>query len=113
MAKYFTDEEIKGLVPELVEKLDRARELCGFAFVITSGFRTVEENERIGGAKNSAHLKGMAADLRRPLDEELVYRMCWAAGLAGFRRIEVCDRHIHVDVDETKDKDIMWFGKSK
>ena len=113
MAKFFSDEETKGLVPELVEKLDRARELCGFPFVITSGFRTPEENERIGGAKESSHLKGMAADIRRPLDVDLVFRMCWAAGLAGFRRIEICDRHIHLDVDAEKTQDIMWFGKSR
>jgi zinc D-Ala-D-Ala carboxypeptidase len=113
MAKYFTDSEVVGLVPELVEKLDKTRELCGFPFAITSGFRTQEENDRIGGTKNSAHLKGMAADIKRPLDNDLLYRMCWAAGLAGFRRIEIATRHVHLDTDPDKTQDIMWFGVSR
>jgi hypothetical protein len=113
MAKYFTDEEIEGLVPEAVEKADKARGFAGFPFILNSGFRTKEKNDQIGGAKDSAHLYGFAMDFKRPVDTDLVIRMCWALGLAGFRRVEVCDKHIHADVDPNKQQDIMWFGVSR
>ena len=33
--------------------------------------------------------------------------------LAGFRRIGVYDRHVHLDVDEKLPQDVMWWGVSK
>lgn len=31
--------------------------------IITSGYRTPEHNKKVGGAKNSFHMRGMAADI--------------------------------------------------
>ena len=31
--------------------------------IVTSGYRSVDYNKRIGGAKNSMHIKGMAVDI--------------------------------------------------
>lgn len=57
------DVQIKNL-KLLVEKvLDPAREELKAPIRITSGFRTKEINEIIGGAKNSQHVNGQAADL--------------------------------------------------
>jgi len=33
---------------------------------VTSGYRSADENERVGGAKNSAHLKAVAVDIIIP-----------------------------------------------
>lgn len=100
--KYFSLKEASGLVPDLMFKLDRARELYGFPIVITSGFRTPEENERVHGVPNSAHLSGKAADLQVSQDIFIRMKMVWALGRAGFCRVFVYLRHIHVDVDYTK-----------
>lgn len=36
--------------------------LCNRPIIITSGWRSAEHNRKIGGAANSYHVKGMAAD---------------------------------------------------
>ena len=43
--------------------LERIRTRIGAPLIISSGYRTKELNERIGGNKNSAHCKGLAADI--------------------------------------------------
>ena len=48
-------------LPALLQKI---REHFGRAVVITSGYRTVSWNKVQGGAKNSQHLYGMAADIQ-------------------------------------------------
>lgn len=52
------------VVSELVEKLQQLRnELGGRPITITSGYRTPEHNRRVGGATNSLHMMGLAADI--------------------------------------------------
>lgn len=46
--------------------LQPLRDALGCPIVITSGFRCAELNKRIGGAANSGHLYGQAADLVVP-----------------------------------------------
>ena len=57
------EEQIENL-KLLVEKvLDPAREELNAPIKVTSGFRSIEVNNAIGGAKNSQHLNGQAADI--------------------------------------------------
>lgn len=50
---------------ELVENLlDPLREAWGSAIMVTSGFRCPALNRAVGGAKNSAHMTGYAADIK-------------------------------------------------
>ncbi len=109
---YFSDDEAAGLDDELMSRLDVARGLCGFPIVITSGRRTPEQNAAAGGADESSHLSGYAADLRAPTGQNEREKMIWALGRAGFRRIELCTRHIHVCVNPNKPQDVVWFGVS-
>ena len=52
------------LLHVLVEQLlDPIREAWGAPIVVSSGYRCKELNELVGGAKNSHHLLGCAADL--------------------------------------------------
>lgn len=114
MAKYFTDEETAGMQDKVVAAIDYARELCGFPLVLKSGFRTKEHNEKIGGAPDSAHCAGLAADLGAPLDPTLREKMIWALCVSGFKRIESATRHIHADMDdERKPSPCFWVGVSK
>ena len=111
MAKHFSEAEIKGLAPELVSKLDTARTVAGVPFVITSGARTPEENERAMGVESSSHVTGKAVDLACS-DSPTRFAMLRGLYAAGFRRIGIYSRHIHADVDESKPQDVAWWGTS-
>lgn len=47
----------------LVILLDILRETIKKPVIITSGYRTPEYNKKVGGAKYSFHMRGMAADI--------------------------------------------------
>lgn len=49
--------------PELVRRLQLARDRIGRPLVVTSGYRCPEHNRAVGGAANSQHLLGNAADI--------------------------------------------------
>lgn len=62
----------------LVENvLDPLREAWGHPIIVTSGFRCKLLNDIVGGAKNSQHTTGMAADIRTlsdlPQDNERLF----------------------------------------
>lgn len=57
------DEQEENLMILVEKVLDPAREIFGAPIRVTSGFRSVQVNNAIGGAKNSQHLTGMAADI--------------------------------------------------
>jgi zinc D-Ala-D-Ala carboxypeptidase len=48
---------------EVATWLEEARTLLGFPIFISSGFRSPRVNHLVGGAANSAHMDGYAADI--------------------------------------------------
>lgn len=50
--------------PKLVEALEDVRTHFGKPVVINSGLRCEAYNKKVGGAKESQHMKGKAADIR-------------------------------------------------
>jgi hypothetical protein len=105
--KYFTSTESTGgghtvaeLKIPLVNLLDQARGIAGIPFIITSGFRTVAENQAAGGVVDSAHLTGEAADLACS-DSVSRLKILKALLLVGFNRIEVATGHLHCDISKT------------
>lgn len=114
--KYFTPEEVAGLDPDLVAKLDLATaktedislEKRRIPFVITSGLRSSEKNQSvIGAVPDSAHLTGHAVDLRVENSHE-VWVMVAALKEVGINRIGIyVDKswqpiHLHCDNDPDK-----------
>lgn len=58
------NEEQKANLEALVDNvLDPLRELFGKPIMVSSGFRSKDLNAAIGGAKNSQHMRGEAADI--------------------------------------------------
>lgn len=106
--KYFKDCEIKGLNEKLIQMLDNARSIAGIPFVITSGLRSIEKNREVGGAEDSAHLKGLAVDLKCNYSESR-FIIVSALLMAGFKRIGIAPDHIHVDIDKEKSQCIIFL----
>lgn len=49
--------------------LDPLREAWGAPIIVTSGYRSIKLNKAVGGAKNSQHIYGQAADIRTVSDK--------------------------------------------
>lgn len=73
--------ETQYLEEELVQKLQKVRDIYKKPIKITSGYRCPTHNKNIGGAKNSSHVSGMAADIQpniTTLDElDELYDICY------------------------------------
>jgi uncharacterized protein YcbK (DUF882 family) len=57
------DEQIDNLINLAEKLLDKSREILGEPIRVTSGFRSLTVNKKVGGAYNSQHTKGEAVDL--------------------------------------------------
>lgn len=110
--KYFQDYEVAGLVNPLPLMLDQARGIAGVPFRLT--FTTGGEH-----CGNSAHYKGLAVDIglgdKTPGFDRDTIRWAILKGVfgAGFKRVEICELHIHVDIGEPPDyvSPTSWIGK--
>lgn len=88
--------------------LDNARSLAGVPFNINSGYRTQAHNLKVGGSPNSSHMLGLAADIRCT-DSSNRYFILNSLLDAGFTRIGIYQNFIHVDLDNTKVQNVIWY----
>ena len=93
---------------DFVTMLDQARKIAGVPFKITSGFRTPEHNRKVGGSRNSAHLRGMAADISCRSSGHR-RRIVGALVEAGFQRIGISHNFVHADLDLSLPAPVMWL----
>ena len=105
--KYFTldefdspDHEGSGVNMDdnFIKLLNHAREIAEIPFKITSGYRTADHNQRVGGVSNSSHLFGLAADIAVGSGKER-YIILHALIKAGFKRLGIAKTFIHCDTD--------------
>lgn len=107
---YFSEAEVEKwkLRPALFELLDKMRGECGFAFSITSGLRSKEQNDALSdSASDSAHLSGLAVDVACP-DSLKRFKMVEVALSNGVKRIGIGKDFIHFDIDGPKPQVVMW-----
>lgn len=93
-----------------VRMLDKAREIAGIPFQITSGFRTQAHQDALTKkgyetAKNSPHLVGQAADIAYYTEAHLD-KIITACVQAGFTSIGIGKGFVHVD---TRPRKAVWF----
>ena len=93
-----------------LQMLDDARHKAGIPFVITSGYRCPSHNRAVGGVANSAHTKGLAADIACSDNRSRGY-IIGALYEASFNRIGIHPDFIHVDDDDSKSADVVWLYK--
>lgn len=77
--------------------------------IVNSGYRTKAHNERVGGSPDSAHTKGLAADIH-VLDNTFRYNLIRIAMKHGINRIGVYRTFIHLDMDSSKQSNVIWYG---
>lgn len=103
------DKNFAKMEPEFMLKLQKLRSTVGVVFTVSSGYRTAEFNARIGGAKESLHLTGQAADIEHiGWDGATKLKFLGTAIAMGFS-IGVYRKHFHVDT-RTGVK-VLWIGK--
>jgi zinc D-Ala-D-Ala carboxypeptidase len=90
-----------------IDMLQRTRDLAGIPFKITSGYRTKLQNIKAGGVSESAHMKGMAADIA-VADGRQRFLIIRAAIQAGFTRIGASDGFVHLDNDPDLPEQVLW-----
>jgi uncharacterized protein YcbK (DUF882 family) len=90
---------------KLIAKLQQLRDLVGKPVIVLSGYRSPSYNGLIGGAKNSRHMMGDAADIKvSGLTPSEVAKL---AEKIGFDGIGVYYSWTHVDTRGYKAK---WNG---
>lgn len=94
----------------LVDKLDKARELAGVPFGVTSGCRCNNYNQELKRrgykvSEDSAHMTGFAVDISATGANR--NRIIWAL-CRVFERVGIGADFVHVDVDPDKPTPAVW-----
>jgi uncharacterized protein YcbK (DUF882 family) len=78
------------------------RDAVGKSITITSGYRSPQHNKKIGGAKDSQHVKGMAADIKvtgmTPKEVALVIEGLIESGKIKQGGIGIYSSWVHYDI---------------
>lgn len=83
----------------LTNILRKVQSRYGVKPVINSGFRSSKQNRRVGGARNSYHVKCMAADIKVPgVSKYKLARYLRSISGVGGVGTYACKSFIHVDV---------------
>lgn len=91
----------------LLEMLDDVREKFDKPIHITSGFRTPQHNEEVGGTENSSHTKGLAVDIACNNSKDR-FDLINCLLDVGFSRIGIAGTFIHADIDPDKAQGVIW-----
>jgi len=105
--KYFKVEDFNcqetgenKMCPDFLQKLDALREVCGFPFIITSGYRSPNHSIEAKKSKPGTHSQGIAADIKVVGGAQRM-AIIRNASIMGFNGIGVAKGFVHVDTRET------------
>ena len=88
---------------EVAQKIQQVESAFGKKLTITSGFRDQSRNAAAGGAKNSAHTRANAVDIRFSGNEEDTVKLIEAASAAGIGGIGVYrPGWLHLDTESKR-----------
>jgi|TARA_B100001094_G_scaffold318911_1_gene363038 uncharacterized protein YcbK (DUF882 family) len=94
---------------DFVSALDDLRGVCGFPFIITSGYRSPSHSAESAKARPGQHTLGVAADIKVTGGAQRHAIVSNAIKLGVFKGIGVAKTFIHVD---TRDTDPMIWQYS-
>ena len=117
LSKYFNKSEMTckcgcgqvDMDKKFMSKLDLARGFSGVPYIVNSGYRCSAYNASVGGKSDSAHIYGLAADIKSVGSREK-FKIVKGLIEAGFTRIGIGfdGGFVHVDLDTTKDQEVIW-----
>lgn len=100
---------VSELKKELVDILDLVREDCGFPFRITSGYRTIAENNALAeSVTDSSHTTREAVDIVC-LDSEKRQLIHDMARKHGINRIGLGGTFVHLDISKIHPQNRTWL----
>lgn len=97
---------LKDMDEDFISRLELARVIAGVKFILTSAIRCEAHNRNVGGSETSAHLKGLAVDIKAEKSHER-FKIIYGLIKAGFKRILIYKDFIHVDEDPSKPQEIL------
>lgn len=100
-----TKDDIDISLKLALEKLELK---VGYALNFSSGYRCYDCNLLAGGVKQSAHMRGLAVDVRADNSGER-FHILHGAVLLGFQRIGIGKNFIHLDVDYDLPQQALWL----
>lgn len=86
-------------IRQLANRLQVVRDLLARPIVIHSGYRSPQHNQHVGGAQNSLHTTGLAADISVPgVTPQALQKFLgnWSGGLGCY------STHTHLDCRATR-----------
>lgn len=93
--------------PEFLVRLDELRRRCGFAFIVTSGYRDPSHPSEARKESPGFHSKGVAADIRVKNGWQR-RRIVEEALKMGFLGVGVAKSFVHVDDRAAPNPPVMW-----
>ncbi|WP_216214066.1 D-Ala-D-Ala carboxypeptidase family metallohydrolase [Amycolatopsis aidingensis] len=102
---------VKENVRRLMYKLEAVRKKVGNKpMTINSGFRSIRHNSNVGGASNSQHMYGIAADFVSPgVSTRTFYVACETSGFSGLERYTVSWQHADSRVEYPYGAQSWWW----
>ena len=94
------------MTDEFLHKIDLLRDLCGFPFNITSGYRDPEHPVEARKETPGTHTRGIAADILCT-DAKMRGAIVEKAIGLGFKGIGVAKTFVHVDLRDSEDL-VIW-----
>lgn len=109
-----TPPELIPNLQTLAENLQILRDYLGFPIQINSGYRSPEQNKKVGGAPNSMHMQGKAADIvcqkYTPHQVYTAVLTLISQGKVWFGGVGLYDTFVHVDIRNDK---VRWDLRKK
>ncbi|MER5208322.1 D-Ala-D-Ala carboxypeptidase family metallohydrolase [Streptomyces sp. NPDC002825] len=92
-------------------KLEALRKKCGdLPVTVNSGFRSISHNASVGGASNSMHLYGIAADVAiSGLSTKSIYQKAETCGYSGLETYTVSWQHVDSRVEYPYGSQSWWW----
>jgi len=89
-------------------RLDSLRWKLNRPIHLNSAYRCDKHNSEVGGAKNSAHTKGLAVDIKCDNSQDRYQILKWAFAL-GFMGIAPANSFVHVDDKKGNPRPNTWL----